>query len=130
ATQEIARERKNCLERECYTKCISRNETLTTGPSEMFCKRKNCLAREADACCTTNETVEDAEQHQSAQRQTYAHQHEEEFAEQTEIRRKKQRNAKHKVTKAACCENYNTNDVTSLNIGQMNVLCSECKALH
>ncbi|CAG8685760.1 3285_t:CDS:2 [Gigaspora margarita] len=46
------------------------------------------------------------------------------------MQRKKQKNAKHKVTKAAHCENYNINDVTLLNIGQINVLCPECKALH
>ncbi|CAG8576572.1 17617_t:CDS:1 [Gigaspora margarita] len=100
------------------------------GQLEMFCERKNYLAREAHARRIANKTVENAEQCQSVQRQTYAHQYEEESAKQTEMQRKKQRNAKYKVTKAAYCENYNTNDITPYNIGRMNMLCPECKALY
>ncbi|CAG8739509.1 986_t:CDS:2 [Gigaspora margarita] len=93
-------------------------ETDHEQPSETFHERKNHFAREAHARRIANETIEDAEQRQK------------ESAEQTEMQRKKQKNAKHKVTKAAHCENYNTNDVTPHNIGRMNALCPECKALY
>ncbi|CAG8842868.1 45171_t:CDS:1, partial [Gigaspora margarita] len=95
---------------------MSHDETSTAELSETFHERKNHLAKEAYACHTANKTIKDAEQHRSVQRQRYARQHKEESAEQTEIQRKKQKNAKYKITKAAHYENYNTNDATLHNI--------------
>ncbi|CAG8825620.1 7315_t:CDS:2, partial [Gigaspora margarita] len=48
-----------------------------TDHEQTFCERKNHLAKEAHACSTANETIEDAEQRRSVQKQTYACQYEE-----------------------------------------------------
>ncbi|CAG8773387.1 3583_t:CDS:2, partial [Racocetra fulgida] len=126
--------------RERYAKHMTRREEeiSVSESSESPRDRKNRLAREVYALRRANETTEETEQHRTAQRQVYTRriaaetieEAEYENAEQADLRKKKQNEAKYNISNAAHIKNYDTNAVRRHNVGRMNICCTECKALH
>ncbi|CAG8789486.1 4602_t:CDS:1, partial [Acaulospora morrowiae] len=76
---------------------------------------RNCLAKEVHVRRLAKENIDESEQRQNIQRQALA----KKTTEQVELRRKKQKKSKNRISNTAHIENYNTKTVSLHNIGSM-----------
>ncbi|CAG8716175.1 9054_t:CDS:1, partial [Acaulospora morrowiae] len=126
-TTEALREHKNRLGREQYARrMIHADEKPVAEGSESLRECRNRLAREAHVHRLAKENIDESEQCRNIQRQALAKR----TTEQVELRRKKQKEYKNRISNAARIENYNTKTVSLHNIGSISIECPECKALH